>query len=59
LLWAEENIGATVATEEDARILDARVGSALLAIRETSYDVQNIPIAYSVSLLRADRYTAL
>jgi GntR family transcriptional regulator len=58
LLWAEESIGATVATEEDARILDARVGSALLAIRETAYDVQNIPIEYSISLLRADRYTA-
>jgi DNA-binding GntR family transcriptional regulator len=27
-------------------------------IRETTYDVQNIPIEYSVSLLRGDRYTA-
>jgi DNA-binding GntR family transcriptional regulator len=30
----------------------------LLSIKETTYDVQRIPIEYSVSLLWADRYTA-
>jgi GntR family transcriptional regulator len=58
LRWAEETIGATTAVEEDANVLQTRLGSPLLTIRETTYDVQNIPIEYSVSLLRGDRYTA-
>jgi GntR family transcriptional regulator len=58
LHWAEERIGAATATEEDARILQAKAGSPLLVIKETTYDVQSIPIEYSVSLLRGDRYTA-
>jgi len=58
LRWAEEVIGAVNASEDDAAILQASPGSALLLIKETTYDVQRIPIEYSVSLLRADRYTA-
>ena len=58
LHWAEEVIGAITAGEEEARILQTSPGSALLSIKETTYDVQRIPIEYSVSLLRADRYTA-
>ena len=58
LQWAEEVIGAVNATDEQARILQAAPASALLLIKETTYDVQRIPIEYSVSLLRADRYTA-
>jgi len=58
LQWAEEIIGAVNAGEEDARVLEAHAGSPLLIIRETTYDLQNVPIEYSVSLLRGDRYTA-
>lgn len=58
LRWAEETIGATTALEQDANVLQAKLGSPLLMIRETTYDVQNVPIEYSVSLLRGDRYTA-
>jgi GntR family transcriptional regulator len=58
LNWAEEVIGAMNAGEEEARPLEARPGSPLLVIRETTYDIQNVPIEYSVSLLRGDRYTA-
>jgi GntR family transcriptional regulator len=58
LHWAEEVIGAVTVGEEEARILQTSPGSALLSIKETTYDVQRIPIEYSVSLLRADRYTA-
>jgi len=58
LRWAEETIGATVAGEHDARVLETKLSSPLLIIKETTYDVQNIPIEYSVSLLRGDRYTA-
>jgi GntR family transcriptional regulator len=59
LQWAEEVIGAVTASETDARVLQAECGSPLLLIKETAYDVHNIPIEYSVSLLRGDRYTAL
>jgi len=58
LQWAEEVIGATVAGVEEAAALQTSVGSALLAIRETTYDMQNVAIEYSVSFLRGDRYTA-
>ena len=58
LYWAEEVIGAMSAGETDAADLETLPGSALLVIRETTYDAQNIAIEYSLSLLRGDRYTA-
>jgi GntR family transcriptional regulator len=58
LQWAEELIGAVNAGEVEARELEAEVGSPLLIIKETTYDEQNVPVEYSVSLLRGDRYTA-
>lgn len=58
LRWAEETIGATIAAVEDAPILETKPGSPLLLITETTYDDQNVPIEYSISLLRGDRYTA-
>jgi GntR family transcriptional regulator len=58
LRWAEEAIGATTATQEEAPVLETTPGSPLLLIRETTYDTQNVAIEYSVSLLRGDRYTA-
>jgi GntR family transcriptional regulator len=58
LHWAEEAIGAETAKPEDAHWLQAAVGSAVLLIKETTYDNHEIPIEYSVSVLRGDRYTA-
>jgi GntR family transcriptional regulator len=58
LQWAEEVIGAVIAGEEEAEILQTSAGNALLMIRETTYDAQNVAIEYSLSLLRGDRYTA-
>ncbi len=58
LHWAEEVIGAVTANFDEANILEANVGSPVLLIKETTYDRQDIPIEYSVSLLRGDRYTA-
>ena len=58
LHWAEESIGAVVASSDIAQVLQAEPGSPLLLIKETTYDEQDIPIEYSISLLRGDRYTA-
>lgn len=58
LNWAEEEIGATTATEEIARVLDTSPGKPLLFVRETTYDMQRKAIEHSHSLLRADRYKA-
>ena len=55
---AEEIIGAVIAGEQEAEILEAQTGSPLLLIKETTYDTQSIAIEYSISLLRGDRYTA-
>jgi GntR family transcriptional regulator len=58
LQWAEEIIGAMIAGHDEAAELETTRGSALLVIRETTYDTQGVAIEYSVSLLRGDRYTA-
>lgn len=58
LHWAEEIIGAVTAQEEDAAVLMTVAGAPLLMIKETTYDTQQVPIEYSISLLRGDRYTA-
>ena len=58
LHWAEEVIGAVAAGKEEASVLQTSEGSPLLLIKETTYDSQQVPIEYSVSLLRGDRYTA-
>jgi GntR family transcriptional regulator len=58
LLRSEETIGAVNAGHEEAQILQTRIGSALLLIKETAFDVQETALEYAISLLRADRYTA-
>lgn len=58
LQWAEELFGAVTAGPEEAAILETKIGAALLIVKETTYDTQQIPIEHSVSLLRGDRYTA-
>ncbi|MGH9617244.1 MAG: GntR family transcriptional regulator [Acidobacteriaceae bacterium] len=58
LQWADEVIGAVIAGPEEAHILQTVVGSALLLVKETTYDVDQTPVEYSISLLRGDRYTA-
>jgi GntR family transcriptional regulator len=58
LHWAEENVGAVSAPEEEANILETAPGSALLFLQETTYDSDRVVIEYSRSLLRGDRYTA-
>ena len=58
LHWAEEVIGAVNAGEEEASVLHASAGSPLLLIKETTYDTLHVPIEFSVSLLRGDRYAA-
>ena len=58
LNWAEEEIGAVVASREVARILGTSAGKPLLFVRETTYDLRRIAIEHSHSLLRADRYKA-
>jgi len=55
---AEEVIGAVNAGEEEALVLQTEPGTALLLIKEITYDEEDLAIEYSLSLLRADRYTA-
>ena len=58
LQWAEEVIGAINAGNDEAKVLEASPGSPLLLIKETTYDDRDIPIEFSVSMLRGDRYNA-
>lgn len=43
LRWAEETIGATIAAQEDAQVLETKPGSPLLLISETTCDHQTYP----------------
>jgi GntR family transcriptional regulator len=58
LLRSEQIIGAVNAGHEEAQMLQTAVGSALLLIKETAFDVQETALEYATSVLRADRYTA-
>jgi len=58
LKWAEEILGAATISPDDAAVLQAAPGSAVLLIKETTYDSTETPIEYSISVLRGDRYTA-
>jgi GntR family transcriptional regulator len=58
LLRSEQIIGAVNAGHEAAQILQTPVGSALLSIKETAFDVHETALEYAVSFLRGDRYTA-
>jgi GntR family transcriptional regulator len=58
LHWAEEVIGAAIANAEDAAFLQAAAGTAVLLIKETTYDTREVAIEYSVSVLHGDRYAA-
>jgi len=54
----DEIIGAATVNPDDAAVLQAAPGSAVLLIKETTYDGSETPIEYSVSVLCRDRYTA-
>lgn len=58
LHWAEEAIGAATTKPEDAKLLQAAPGSAVLLIKETTFDIQQAAIEFSISILRGDRYSA-
>jgi DNA-binding GntR family transcriptional regulator len=58
LHWAEEVIGAATTKPEDAKLLQAAPGSAVLLIKETTFDVQQSAIEFSIAILRGDRYSA-
>jgi GntR family transcriptional regulator len=54
--FAEEVIGAVNAGAREAEVLETVPGAALLLVRETTFDQAKVPVEYSVSLLRGDRY---
>jgi len=58
IIEARRSDWSRVAGDEEAGIVPTFVGNALLMIRETTYDAQNVAIEYCLSPLRGDRYTA-
>ncbi|MEV7040377.1 GntR family transcriptional regulator [Amycolatopsis sp. NPDC051061] len=54
---AEQNIGARLATEEDAKLLDEKPGAALLTMQRTTYDDTGRVVEYGWHVYRASRYT--
>ncbi|KDN22507.1 GntR family transcriptional regulator [Amycolatopsis rifamycinica] len=54
---AEQNIGARLATEEDAELLQEEPGAALLTMRRTTYDDTGRVVEYGWHVYRASRYT--
>ncbi|WP_410592209.1 GntR family transcriptional regulator [Amycolatopsis sp. lyj-23] len=54
---AEQNIGARLATEEDAELLREEPGAALLTMQRTTYDDSGRVVEYGWHVYRASRYT--
>ncbi|GAB3151780.1 GntR family transcriptional regulator [Amycolatopsis stemonae] len=53
---AEQSIGARLATEEDAQLLDEEPGAALLTMQRTTYDDTGRVVEYGWHVYRASRY---
>jgi DNA-binding GntR family transcriptional regulator len=53
---AEQHIGARLATEEDAELLDEQPGAALLTMQRTTYDDSGRVVEYGWHVYRASRY---
>ncbi|MDQ7809300.1 GntR family transcriptional regulator [Amycolatopsis sp. A133] len=54
---AEQHIGARLATEEDAELLQEAPGAALLTMQRTTYDDTGRVVEYGWHVYRASRYT--
>jgi len=56
---AEEEISAQAAGPEEAKALNSKVGTAILLIREVTYDTLHNPIVCSNSMFLGDRYITM
>jgi DNA-binding GntR family transcriptional regulator len=54
---AQQNVGARLATEEDAELLDEKPGAALLTMQRTTYDEGGRVVEYGWHVYRASRYS--
>ncbi|WP_297741755.1 GntR family transcriptional regulator [uncultured Tessaracoccus sp.] len=52
-----QNIGARLADDTEARLLDEPPGAALLTMQRTAYDEQQQPVEVGTHVYRASRYT--
>ena len=52
-----QNIGARLADDTEARLLDEPPGAALLMMQRTAYDEQQQPVEVGTHVYRASRYT--
>ncbi len=54
---AQQNVGARLATDEDAELLDEKPGAALLTMQRTTYDDAGRVVEYGWHVYRASRYS--
>ncbi len=54
---AHQNVGARLANEEDAELLDEKPGAALLTMHRTTYDETGRVVEYGWHVYRASRYS--
>ena len=54
---AQQTIGARVATEQEAELLDEPAGAALLTMQRTTHDQTGRVVEYGTHVYRASRYT--
>ncbi len=55
-LEAEQELEASLAREDEARLLQVKVGGPVLLIRRTTYTERNQPFEYATSVYRGDKY---
>ncbi|MGO1592160.1 MAG: GntR family transcriptional regulator [Ancrocorticia sp.] len=54
---AQQSVGARIATEEDATILETEPGAALLTMQRTAYDAAGAVVEYGSHIYNADLYS--
>jgi GntR family transcriptional regulator len=57
LMEADQEIEAGLANDEEAKILNVALGSAVLHTRRTTYTERNRPFEYATSVYRGNKYT--
>jgi GntR family transcriptional regulator len=56
--WSEEELAAVPAEKENAKLLQVPVGFPLFSMRRIAHNKEDVPVEFTVSLFRGDRYSA-
>lgn len=56
--WSEEELASVPAEREHAKLLQVNAGFPLFSMRRIGHNKEDLPVEYTISLFRGDRYSA-